>query len=126
MAEDLYRVELTASFLKRLDAIEVFLTDADAGFAFDDLLANLRATVIPNLARFPRMGRGYLDHPPQSAEALAQLGALPAGAANALREYLHGDYLLLYVAMESTRTVYLLSIRHHRQLTFDFAAHWPS
>lgn len=126
MAEDLYRVELTASFLKRLDAIEVFLTDADAGFAFDDLLANLRATVIPNLARFPRMGRRYLDHPPQSAEALAQLGALPAGAANALREYLHGDYLLLYVAMESTRTVYLLSIRHHRQLTFDFAAHWPS
>lgn len=126
MAEDLYRVELTASFLERLDAIEVFLTDAGAGFAFDDLLANLRATVIPNLARFPRMGRRYLDHPPQSAEALAQLGALPAGAANALREYLHGDYLLLYVAMESTRTVYLLSIRHHRQLTFDFAAHWPS
>lgn len=126
MAEGLYRVELTASFLERLDAIELFLTEADAGFAFDDLLANLRTTVIPNLARFPRMGRRYLDHPPQSAEALAQLGALPAGAANALREYLHGDYLLLYLAMETTQTVYLLSIRHHRQLTFDFSAHWPS
>lgn len=126
MAEGLYRVELTASFLERLDAVEVFLTEEDAGFAFDDLLANLRTTVIPNLARFPRMGRRYLDHPPQSAEALAQLGALPAGAANALREYLHGDYLLLYVAMETAETVYLLSIRHHRQLTFDFSAHWPS
>ncbi len=53
MAEDIYRVELTASFLERLDAIEVFLSAADAAFAFDDLLAELRATVIPNLARFP-------------------------------------------------------------------------
>jgi plasmid stabilization system protein ParE len=57
VVEPLYRVELTASFLERLDAIEAFLVEADAGFAFDDLLAELRATVIPNLARFPRIGR---------------------------------------------------------------------
>lgn len=126
MAEDLYRVELTASFLERLDAIEAFLTEADAAFAFDDLLAEMRATVFPNLARFPRIGRRYLDNPPQSAEALAQLAALLAGAASALREYLHGDYLMLYVAMEANATVYLLSIRHHRQLSFDFARLWPS
>lgn len=126
MAEDLYRVELTASFLERLDAIEAFLTEADAAFAFDDLLAELRATVIPNLARFPRIGRRYLDNPPQSAEALAQLAALPAGAVGALREYLHGDYLVLYTAMDANATVYLLSIRHHRQLSFDFARLWPS
>lgn len=125
MADRRYRVELTSSFLERLDAIAAFLGEAEAAFAFDDLLAELRATVIPNLARFPRIGRRYLDHPPQSAEALAQLGALPPGAANALREYLHGDYLLLYVATEPDETVYLLSIRHHRQLSFDFAAHWP-
>jgi hypothetical protein len=30
------RVERTASFQERLDAIEAFLTEADAGFAFDD------------------------------------------------------------------------------------------
>ncbi len=125
MAEGLYRVELTASFLERLDAIEAFLQEADAGFAFDDLLAELRATVIPNLSRFPRIGRHYLDNPPQSAEALAQLAALPAGAAHALREYLHGDYLMLYTATEADATVYLLSIRHHRQLSFDFAHLWP-
>lgn len=125
MAEPLYRAELATSFLERLDAIEAFLTEAGAAFAFDNLLAELRSTVIPNLARFPRIGRRYLDHPPQSAEALAQLRTLPAGTVNALREYLHGDYLLLYAAMEPNKTVYLLSIRHHRQLTFDFAAHWP-
>lgn len=126
MAEDVYRVELTASFLERLHAIEAFLTESDAATAFDDLLAELRATVIPNLARFPRIGRRYLDHPPQSAEALAQLAALPAGAATALREYLHGDYLMLYVPLDASATVYLLSIRHHRQLSFDFARLGPS
>lgn len=121
----MYRVELTASFLERLDTIEGFLTEANAAFAFDKLLTELRATVIPNLARFPRIGRRYLDNPPQSAEALAQLAALPAGAAGALREYLHGDYLVLYTAMDASATVYLLSIRHHRQLSFDFARLWP-
>lgn len=126
MADQLYRVELTASFMERLDAIEAFLVDADAGFAFDDLLAEIRATVIPNLRRFPRIGRRYLANPPQSAEALAQLAALPAGAPDALREYLHGDYLLLYAAMDAQNTVYLLSVRHHRQLSFDFARLWPS
>lgn len=130
MADQLYRVELTASFLERLDAIEAFLVEADAGFAFDDLLAEIRATVIPNLRRFPRIGRRYLANPPQSAEALAQLAALPSGAPDALREYLHGDYLMLYSVVDASAqaqaTVYLLSIRHHRQLSFDFGGLWPS
>ena len=126
MPDQLHQVELTASFLDRLYAIEAFLTEANAAFAFDALLAEIRATVIPNLRRFPRMGRPYLANPPQSAEALAQLASLPAGAANALREYLHGDYLMLYTVVDAKTTVYLLSIRHHRQLSFDFAGLWPS
>ncbi|MBS0513608.1 MAG: type II toxin-antitoxin system RelE/ParE family toxin [Proteobacteria bacterium] len=125
MTEGLYRVELTASFLERLEAIEAFLLDAGAGFALDALLAELRATVIPNLSRFPRIGRPYLNNPPQSAEALAQLAALPSGAPNALREYLHGDYLMLYTATDANATVYMQSIRRHRQLSFDFARLWP-
>ncbi len=126
MANLLYRVELTASFLERLESIEAFLVEADAGFAFDDLLAEIRATVIPNLSRFPRIGRRYLVNPPQSAEALALLAAMPAGAPDALREYLHGDCLVLYAVMEAQKTVVLLTIRHHRQLSFDFARLWPS
>jgi len=125
VADLLYRVELTASFLERLESIEAFLVEADAGFAFDDLLAEIRATVIPNLSRFPRIGRRYLDNPPQSAEALTLLAAMPAGAPDALREYLHGDYLMLYAVMEAQETVVLLTIRHHRQLSFDFARLWP-
>lgn len=125
MTEGVYRVELTVSFLAHLDAIEAFLAEADAAFAFDDLLVELRATVTPNLARFPRIGRRYLDNPPQSAEALALLAMLPAGAASALREYLHGDYLMQYAAIDASATVNLLSIRHYRQLSFDFARLWP-
>lgn len=124
MAERLLRVELTASFLERLASIDAFLTEADAGFAYNELLAGLRSTVVPNLARFPRIGKRYLDQPPQSAEALTQLAQLPPGAADALRVYLHSDYLILYTATDTT--VYLLSIRHHRQLSFDFARLWPT
>ena len=122
MAEPRVEVELTASFIERLASIEAFLTDAGAPQAYDQLLDGLRRTVIPNLRRFPRIGRRYLDHPPQSAEALAQLRALPTGEADALREYLHGDYLILYTLTGST--VHLLSIRHHRQLSFAFARLW--
>ena len=125
MSDQLHQVELTASFLERLNSIEAFLGEANAAFAFDDLVDNIRTTVIPNLRRFPRLGRPYLANPPQSAEALALLTSLPVGAANALREYLHGDYLMLYTVIDETETVYLLSIRHHRQLSFDFAGLWP-
>lgn len=121
----LYRVEMTDSFVARLESIQDFLTGADAGFAFDALLAELRATVLPNLARFPRIGRRYLAHPPQSAEALTLLSAFPPGSAQSLREYLHGDYLILYSVDDVRTVVYLLSIRHHRQLSFDFARFWP-
>ena len=119
MTDRLCQVELTASFLERLAAVDEFLAGAGAHFAYEDLLTELRATVFPNLRRFPRMGRRYLDQPPRSAEALALLARLPDGAADALREYLSGDYLILYTQVGTT--VCLLSIRHHRQLSFSYA-----
>lgn len=122
MGVKLRKIQLTDSFLECLDAIEAFLSQAEAHFAFDGLLADLRSSVIPNLQRFPAIGRRYLEHPPQSAEALAQLAQLPTGSAMALREYVQGDYLILYTEPDSK--VYLLSIRHHRQLAFDFAKLW--
>ena len=124
MAEPLYSVELTHSFIERLASIEAFLEEADAAFAYDDLLTGLRGTVIPNLARFPLIGKRYLDQPPQSAEALTQLALLPHGAADALRVYLHSDYLILFAVDAVKLTAYLLSVRHHRQLSFDFGRLW--
>jgi len=34
--------------------------------------------------------------------------------------------LMLYAAMDAEAIVYLLSVRHHRQLSFDFARLWPA
>ena len=126
MDDRLLRVELTASFLERLESIEAFLSEAEASSKFDRLLDELRTTVIPNLARFPRIGCRYLDDPPRSAEALALLASLATGAPGSLREYLHDDYLLLYTVDDVEGAVYLLSVRHHRELSFDFARLWSS
>jgi hypothetical protein len=126
VAERLHAVELTASFLACLESIEIFLTEADAAHAYDDLLILLRAEVISNLRRFPNMGCLYLDQPPRSVEALAMLATLPPGAADGLRVYLAGDYLILYVVDKAGSVATLLSIRHHRQLSFDFAKIWSS
>ena len=57
MSDQLHQVELTGSFLERLNSIEAFLGEANAEFAFDALLVDIRTTVIPNLRRFPRIGR---------------------------------------------------------------------
>lgn len=124
MAELRYTVELASNFLACLDSIADFLEEVDAGFAYDDLLARLRSELIPNLSRFPGMGRRYLDSPPRSVEGLGLLATLPPGAADELRLVLLGDYLVLYVTDARKQTVSLLSIRHHRQLSFDFGRMW--
>jgi len=41
-----------------------------------------------------------------------------------LREFAMTHYLLLYAHVDAT--VCLLSIRHHRQMSFDFPYHWPA
>jgi hypothetical protein len=41
-----------------------------------------------------------------------------------LHEYVMDHYLALYAHMGDN--LFLLSIKHHRQISFDFHAHWPS
>lgn len=121
-------VKLTANFERNLADIEQFLAEADAPQAFDSLLDGLLETVIPNLERFPGMGRPFLNRAVGSVEATNALTALRAklqtllADTNALREYVMDHYLVLYVQTEGT--VYLLSIKHHRQVSFDFESHW--
>ncbi|MBN3728094.1 type II toxin-antitoxin system RelE/ParE family toxin [Burkholderia sp. Ac-20379] len=121
-------VRFTQHFLDNLDAIEAFLRDADAPAAFDALLDELTDTFVPNLRRFPAMGCPFLDRPIRSIEvgnSLEQLvGVLAASVGKAeIREYVMARYLALYVHTDSE--VFLLSIRHHAQLSFDFPQHWP-
>jgi plasmid stabilization system protein ParE len=121
-------VKLAANFERNLEAIEQFLAEAEAAQSYDRLLDELVEAVIPNLERFPGMGRPFLSQPARSVESTNALTALRAKLsqltqdADALREYVLDDYLLLYAAIGNT--VYLLAIRHQRQLSFDFRGHW--
>ena len=123
-------VKLTANFERNLEEIELFFVEAEAPRAYEALLDELLATVIPNLERFPDMGRSFLARSARSVETTNSLSALRTKLASltsdpeALREYVLSDYLLLYAQVDST--IYLLAIRHHRQLSFDFQSHWDA
>jgi plasmid stabilization system protein ParE len=124
-----HTVQLTASFERKLEEIEAFLIEAEAPQAFDALLKELTDTVIPNLQSFPGMGRLLLGRPAQSVEVANGMARLTRqlhslAKDGEVREYVMSHYLLLYARIKGT--VYLLSIRHHRQLSFDFSRLWPS
>ncbi|HRH71503.1 MAG TPA: type II toxin-antitoxin system RelE/ParE family toxin, partial [Zoogloea sp.] len=87
----------------------------------------LTDTVVPNLGSFPKMGRPFLDRPALSIEGMSRVEKLRTqlddlGSSSDIREYVLSHYLMLYAVTETT--VYLLSIRHHRQLSFDFEDLW--
>lgn len=121
-------VKLTANFERNLADIERFLTEVDAPQAYDGLLDELLDTLIPNLERFPGMGRPFLNRSVGSVEATNALAALRVklealmGQADGLREYVMDNYLVLYALIDGN--IQLLSIKHHRQLSFNFDAHW--
>lgn len=118
-------VQVTANFERNLDDIEPFLIEAQAPQAYEALLDELAEPVIPNLERFPDMGRLFMARPAGSVEGRNGLDDLRNWLGEGeLREDLLADYLILYVRYASV--IYLLSIKHHRQLSFDLAAHWQS
>lgn len=118
-------VKLTANFERNLESLEQFLLEAEAPQAFDALLDALMDKVIPNLERFPQMGSSFLDVQYGSVETFNSAEALATIAGNLdIRQYFFGSHLVLYAT--STDTVYLLAIKHHRQLSFDLDAIWLS
>ena len=127
MPAEQHAVKLTSNFERNLDDIERFLEENEATSAFDLLLDELADTVVPNLERFPNMGRQFLELPALSVEAMSWVEKLRTqldglGSNSDIREYVLSHYLVLYALTETT--VYLLSIRHHRQLSFDFEDLW--
>jgi hypothetical protein len=121
-------IRATDNFERNLGALERFLIEADAEQIYRDLLDELVESVIPNLERFPGMGRPFLLRQPGSVETTNALEKLRTTLSalttdmDALREYVIRDYLLLYAQVGGV--IFLLAIRHHRQLSFDFDRHW--
>ena len=120
-------VRLTRNFRTNLEAIELFLTEQGNSQSFDSLLETLSSTIIPNLEYFPAMGRPLLERPIRSVEVAnateqTRESLVAISATTELREYLLAHYLVLY-ALDGAQLT-LLSIRHHRQLSFDLPAMW--
>lgn len=121
------QVKLTANFERNLEEIEGFLLQVYAPQAYDALLNELTDTIIPNLEKFPEMGRLFFTRAERSIEVSSSVERLKRqlhaiGKNGELRECFFSDYLLLYARFD--RVVYLLSIRHHRQVSFDFQGLW--
>lgn len=116
-------IRLSANFERNLAEVKAYLAQAETAAAYGALLDELLDTVIPNLERYPAMGRQFLARPAGSVEGVKALEKLRARLGGGeLREYVLRDYLVLY--LHEGAAVYLLCIRHHRQLSFDFDQLW--
>lgn len=127
------QVRFTANFEANLAGIEAFWIENEFPDGYDRLLDELSDTVITNLERHPRIGRSFFGRMSESVEALGlseqlrtRLVAHDAGAE--IREYVMDAYLVLYAVMNQkspkATAVYLLAIKHHKQLSFDFQQLW--
>ena len=123
MAPKKVAVKLTANFEANLSSVEAFCIEVDAPQSYDRLLDTLLESVIPHLEQFPQIGRSFLSRQTQSAESDAVIQRLKTRTGRGeIREYLMNDYLILYALIGDA--VYLLSIRHHKQLSFDLEGFW--
>ena len=119
------KTRITANFGRNLEEIRDFLSQAGAEEEFAALVERLESEVIPTLERFPGIGVDFLARAPVSQKGLLLFEALvkAAGSGSEIRQWIEGDYLILYLVEGSS--IVLLSIKHHRQLSFDLPGHWP-
>jgi ParE toxin of type II toxin-antitoxin system, parDE len=117
-------VRFTANFDANLADIEAFWTEAGFEEGYDRLLDAIENTVVANLERFPGMGRPFLGAKPDSIEAFLACERLAEleREGGAIREYLLEDYTIFYV--HTAEVVNLLSVRHFKQVSFDFEDLW--
>lgn len=117
------RPVFTENFSSNLVLIETFLgTPGNA--AFQRLLDRLFAEIVPVLCRFPQSGRSFLSRSIKSAKAKALARRLRRllRQSDDIRECIMDDYLILYVVRRDR--IVFLSVKHHRQLSFDLGQFW--
>lgn len=121
------KVKVAANFKSNLSEIESFYRRREEIDLFDLFLDELSGTIIPHLERFPSIGRAFSDHALQSAEAASRVDQLiqklsKFGEPLEIREYISRSHVILYAL--APKHIYLLSVRHQRQVSFDFDAMW--
>lgn len=123
MAGKLRTPVFTENLIRNLDVIKSFLSP-EGTRAFDQLLDRLFNDIVPLLRRYPQSGRSFPAHPARSKESQTLLRKLKAKMRKGddLREFVADHYLVLYL-LRGTRIIFL-SVKHHRQLSFDLVQFW--
>jgi hypothetical protein len=118
-------VKVTANFERNLDSNRDFLVSAEARPTFASVIKSLIDRVVPAMERFPDIGADFAARAPLSREGQVLFDRLIAlaGPNAEARQWIEGDYVILYLVRGGS--IFLLSIKHHRQLSFDFSGHWP-
>lgn len=118
-------VKVTANFERNLRSIQEFLVSADAAPAFAALIESLSDGAIPAMQRFPDIGADFTARAPLSREGQVLFDRVVAlaGPDAEVRQWIEGDYVILYLVRGGS--IFFLSIKHHRQLSFDLRGHWP-
>ena len=113
----------TQNFTANLDSIEAFLPGDKPRF-FQCLLKRLFNDICPILAQFPLSGNSFFAHRERSKDAQLLVRRLKRKLkpGDDLREFGFDDYLLLYLVRR--KRIYLVAIKHHRQLSFDLRSFW--
>lgn len=116
-------VRLTDNFIANLRGIEAYYADHDGVHGFGAVLDQVFDTLIPNLERFPAMGRPFLERDAYSVEGVKLREQLLVEYPEyEVREFLLRQHVALY-ALHGPR-VFLLAIKDFRQLTYDFQRVW--
>ena len=113
----------TRNFSSNLTDIQDFLGTEGAAY-FAGFFERFVDEVVPNACRFPRSGRSFLERAIRSREAerLVERLSEQLRKNDELRELIVDDFLVLYL-VRGERIVFL-SIKQHRQLSYDLKAFW--
>ena len=114
---------VTENFSANLSNIQTFLGETGSR-AFDRFFKHVVDDIVPMLCRFPGSGGAFLERSIRSNEALATAQKVKEKLREGddLREFIADEYLILYVVR--AKQIVFLSVRHHRQLTFDLKRFW--
>jgi hypothetical protein len=117
------RPAFTENFSQNLTSIQTFVGPEGKRF-FERFLDRLFDEVVPTFCRFPQAGRSLLVHRVHSKESKAMLTKLRdrLEVNDDLREFIMDDYVILYLIRAVS--IEFLSIKHHRQLSFDLRRFW--
>ena len=116
------QVRFTANFAANLEQIAAYWDAQDFPRGADMLFDELEQRTLPMLEQHPRVGRLFMGRQPTTVQAQTLWQALQSRLGRSepdsqVREYVMDDYLVLYLLTPAV--IYLLAIRHHRQLAFD-------